>query len=118
TNENKTEDRVFERRRNPILAVVLRSKALFVPLGDPAFAHLVHMPDQRQGIVVGWFATRSIDAKHKPRSDIIGWGWQIDDEAARKQIVAVFLGYPSVVDQDVGERRCRVGDVGRARERS
>src|SRR4051812_11228826 len=66
----------------------------------------------RVGIVV------SAAPKDGRRSNVAGSCWQVDDEVTGKKIVTVSLRPSSVVDQYVGERSCRVSDVGAPLERA
>src|SRR5690606_22548155 len=49
-------------------------------------------------------------------TDVVGGIRLADDEAAWEQVLAVAVGEPGIVDQDVGERRGGVRNIGRAGE--
>ena len=62
-------------------------------------------------------ALRSSQAEYAGRAHIVGRGSEIPDESSRKEIGAFLGSLAAAMDEDVGERRCRIADIGLLRER-
>ena len=105
--EHERQQRVLQARRNPRFAAIRRRPAAVVTLRDPSLPVLV---DNAHEI-------RRIHSEQQFRTDIIGRGGKVDDEAAREKVVRIADVFRLVMYQDVGERSGRVGDVARPGER-
>ena len=72
---------------------------------------VLHLADDRQGLA-DLVRAGVLEAEHHLRAAVVGGRLEGDDEAAGEQVLSVLRVVGRVRDEDVRERRGRVGDVG------
>ncbi len=107
-------DRLAKRRRHHLLPVEGRDVRLVVldwhPASRPLPVDLVRDgPAQRQS---SHASLGALQAEHPGGPDVVRGRGQVQDERTREQVQAFVVGLGISVDEDVGERRGRVADIG------
>ena len=110
--EDERLDRFVQGWRQRIILAVSRHERLVVAVRYPGPCVIVVAHQRKRVGAICPSIGVGPEAEDRFGAHVVGRHREADDEAAREQILAFLLSLAPLVDEDVGERRRRVANVG------